>query len=221
MTRAKNDGDRLKKLVAAAEAFDHSDIKKHNSDVKAGAFSIVCSILRSCMPFLIANSKEIRIILKILLQLLTCSDDRLCASFCTDGSALTLDLLELIEINYRLGKKGDPKSLVLAQHVVEKLMVGVRVPLVMVKQQEELLLSLVNNINGCTGKFAMHLSMRVIARLSEHSQNKQAMFVFHGLVESVEVCFARMLMLVQLLIVSYTFFVQLPLRLPRRTCTKK
>ena len=55
----------------------------------------------------------------------------------------------------------------------------------MVKQHKELLSSLVGNINGATGRFVMHLSMKIIASLSEHSQNKQVMFAFPGLVETI------------------------------------
>lgn len=99
MTRACNDGDRLKKLAAAAKAFNHGDANKHDSDIKAGAVALVCNILRSCSPFFIARSKEIRHCLNILLSLYRCSEERLRASFCTDGSTLVLMLLELIEIN--------------------------------------------------------------------------------------------------------------------------
>ena len=183
MTRGKNDSDRLRKLVTAAKLFDHTDSKSHDRDVKDGAVAIVSSILRSCSPFFIARQKEIQLCLMILLRLYRCSEERLCASFCTDGTTLILDLLELVEINYRLGKKGDTKSLVLAQHVIDVLSQA-RAPLTMVKRQEELLSSLIGNIHGATGRFGMHLSLKIIASLSEHSQNKESMFKA-GLLESV------------------------------------
>mmetsp|Transcript_23964 Transcript_23964/g.41018 ORF Transcript_23964/g.41018 Transcript_23964/m.41018 type:complete len:199 (-) Transcript_23964:463-1059(-) len=87
--------------------------------------------------------------------------------------------------NYRLGKKGDVKSLVLAQRVANKLMAGAWVPLSMVKQRDHLLSSLIGNINGATGRFVMHLSMKIIANLSEHSQNKHLMFSSPGLLVSI------------------------------------
>lgn len=186
VTRAKNNNDRLKLLIAAAKEFNHNDPRKHDSDIKAGAIAFLCSILRSCSPYFIARSKEIQNCLTIILCLYRCSEERLCASFCTDGSTLTLDLLELIEINYRLGKRGDAKSLVLAQNVIYKLCQA-RVPLSMVRGQEELLSSLVGNINGVTGRFVMHLSMKMIASLSEHEHNKLVMFAFPGLMESIAV----------------------------------
>lgn len=109
-TRAKSESDRLKKLNICLKAFDHRDADKHDSDIKAGAVAIICSIVRSCSPAFISKSKEIRFSLKILLQLYRyCSGDRLRASFCTDGASLIPDLLELVEINYRLGKRGDTK----------------------------------------------------------------------------------------------------------------
>jgi hypothetical protein len=186
VTHGKNDSDRLKKLITAAHSFDHSDSRAHDRDIKDGAVAIVCSILRSCSPFLIARSKEIQLCLMILMRLYRCcSEERLCASFCTDGTILILDLLELIEINYRLGKKGDPKSLVLAQHVIDVLSQA-RIPLSMVKRQEELISSLVGNIHGATGRFVMHLSMKMLACLSEHSQNKESMFKT-GLLETIVV----------------------------------
>ena len=184
-TRAKTDNDRLKKLIAASKLFDHCDASKHDADIKAGAVSLVCAILRSCSMFFKSRSKEIQHCLKILLNLFRCSTDRLCASFCTDGAALFLVLLEFIEINYRLGKKGDVKSLVLAQGVLDKLVAGARVPLSRIKLQEDLLSSLVGNISGATGSLVMHISLKVIASLSEHSQNKQAMYSFPGLMEAI------------------------------------
>jgi hypothetical protein len=183
VTRGKNDSDRLRKLATAAKLFDHADSRNHDRDVKDGAVAIVCSILLSCMPFFIARSKEIQLCLMILLCLYRCSEERLCASFCTDGTTLILDLLELVEINYRLGKKGDIKSLVLAQHIIDMLSQA-RAPLSMVKRQEELLSSLVGNIHGATGRFVMHLSLKIIASLSDHSQNKESMFKA-GLLETV------------------------------------
>ena len=83
--------------------------------------AVICSILRSCSPFYITKSKEIVSCLTILLRLYRCSIDRLCASFCTDGTTLILILHELVEINYRLGKKGDVQALVLARSILEKL----------------------------------------------------------------------------------------------------
>ena len=186
VTRAKNNNDRLKILTAAAKEFNHNDVRKHDSDIKAGAIAFLCSILRSCSPYFIERAKEIQNCLTITLCLYRCSEERLCASFCTDGSALVLDLLELIEINYRLGKRGDAKSLVLAQNVVYKLC-HARVPLAMVRGHDDLLSSLVSNINGVTGRFVMHLSMKMIASLSEHVQNKRVMFAFPGLMESIAV----------------------------------
>ena len=186
VTRAKNSNDRLKILISAVKEFNHNDPRKHDSDIKAGAIAFLCSILRSCLPYFIARSKEIQSCLTIILCLYRCSDERLCASLCTDGTRLVLDLLELIEINYRLGKRGDAKSLVLAQNVMYKLC-QVRVPLTMVRGQDDLLSSLVGNINGVTGRFVMHLSMKMIASLSEHEQNKRVMLTFPGLMESIVV----------------------------------
>lgn len=73
----------------------------------------------------------------------------------------------------------------LAQHLVEKILVGATVPLTLVKRSDDLLSSLVGNINGATGRFVMHLGMKMVASLSEHPHNKEAMFAFPGLVESV------------------------------------
>lgn len=184
-TRAKTDNDRLKKLIAASKLFEHCDARKHDADIKAGAVSLVCAILRSCSMLFIARSKEIQHCLKILLNLFRCSTDRLCASFCTDGTTLIIDLLELIEINYRLGKKGDVKSLVLAQGVVDKLICGARVPLSKIKLQEDLFSSLVQNISGATGSLVMHQSMKIIASLSENSQNKRAMYSFPCMMDAI------------------------------------
>ncbi|KAL9188642.1 hypothetical protein ACHAXT_007020 [Thalassiosira profunda] len=184
--RAKSDGDRLKKLAAAAKAFDHSATANHDADIKSGAGAVLCSVLRSCSSVFAAKPKEVQLCLTILLQLYRCSDERLRASFCTDGCALVLDLLELIEINYRLGRKGDAKSLVLAQRVLNKLIGVARVPLEMVNRHDELLSSLVGNINGVTGRFAMHSSFQLVATMAEHTQNKRAMLAFPGLMDSVE-----------------------------------
>ena len=173
----------MKKLAVTAKAFNHNDIPKHDSDVKAGAVAIVRSVLRSCSISFSGRSKEIQHCLQILLNLYQCSEERLCASFCTDG-IIIIDLLELIEINYRLGKKGDIPTLVLAQHVVDKLS-SVRVPLSMVKEQEQLLSSLVGNITGCTGHLVMNMSIKILAAISKHSKNKQALFIFPKLMEAV------------------------------------
>lgn len=184
VTRSNDIGNgRLKKLAVAAKAFNHNDIRKHDSDVKQGAVAIVRSILHSCSMSFSGRSKEIQHCLQILLNLYRCSEERLCASFCTDG-IIILDLLEIIEINYRLGKKGDIPTLVLAQHVVDKLS-SVRVPLSMVNEQEQLLSSLIGNITGCTGHLVMTMSMKILAAISEHSKNKQAMFNFPKLMNAV------------------------------------
>ncbi|KAL7466343.1 hypothetical protein ACHAXS_006642 [Conticribra weissflogii] len=192
VTRAKDDADRVKKLAAAVKEFNHHDKDKHDSDIKSGAVSIVCNILRSCSPFFIAKSKEVQYLCKILLQLFRCSEDRARAAFCLDGSTLIAVLLEIIEINYRLGKKGDVKSLVLVQNVVETLIQLARVPLTMVKRHCELLTCLINYINGVTGKLAMYHSIKCIAILSEHTLNKQVLLTFPHLMESVEVCARHM-----------------------------
>ena len=173
----------MKKLTAAAKAFDHNDIRKHDSDIKTGAVAIVRSILHSCSMSFSGRSKEIQHCLQILLNLYRCSEERLCASFCTDG-IIILDLLEIIEINYRLGKKGDIPTLVLAQRIIDKLS-SIRVPLSMVKEQEQLLSSLIGNITGCTGQLVMNMSMKILAAISEHSKNKQAMFIFPKLMGAV------------------------------------
>ena len=99
VTRAKDDSDRLNKLIIAEKTFNHNETDKHDNDIKAGAVKIVCGILRSCSPF---QKTQTRSCLAILLQLYRCSPSRLCASFCTDAAALTPQLMELIEINYRL-----------------------------------------------------------------------------------------------------------------------
>ena len=90
-----NGSSRLKKLAVAAKAFNHNDMCKHDSDVKQGAVAIVRSILRSSSMSLNGRSKEIQHCLQILLNLYRCSEERLCASYCTDG-IIILDLLEII-----------------------------------------------------------------------------------------------------------------------------
>mmetsp|Transcript_15502 Transcript_15502/g.32613 ORF Transcript_15502/g.32613 Transcript_15502/m.32613 type:complete len:500 (+) Transcript_15502:151-1650(+) len=192
VTRAKDDADRVKKLAIAVKAFNHHDKDTHDADIKSGAISIVCNVLRSCSPFFIAKSKEVQHLCKILLQLLRCNEDRARAAFCLDGSALITVLLEVIEINYRLGRKGDVKCLVLVQNVFEKLIHLARVPLTMVKRHNELLICLINYINGVTGKLAMYHSIRCIATLSEHTLNKQAVLTFPNLMASVEICARHM-----------------------------
>ena len=143
-------------------------------------------MLCSYSQLFIAKSKEIQQLCRILLQLYRCSDERVRASFCLDGSTLIITLLEVIEINYRLGKKGDTKCLVLAQNVVDKLINLARAPLALVKSHNSLLSTLISYINGATGKIAMYHSMKCIASLSEHTQNKQALLTFPNLMESVE-----------------------------------
>ena len=187
VTRAKDDSHRLEKLQLAVEALDHHDRQKHDDDIKAGAVQIVYSILRSCSPFFIAKSELVKSCCTILLQLYRCSQERARASFCTDGFALVTNLLEVIEINYRLGKLGDPKCLLLANDVIYKLLDVAKVPLMMVKNQHELVSSLVSNINGASGKYVMHLSLKSIASLSEHVENKQAMLTIPGLLDAIEV----------------------------------
>lgn len=124
---------------------------------------------------------------KILDHLYRCNEDKAKVSFCLDGSALIINLLELIEINYRLGRKGDTKCLVAAQNLIDKLLNFAVVPLSLIKRREELMFSLVSSINGATGRLVMFLSMKCISMLSEHKQNKQALLTYPGLVRSVEV----------------------------------
>jgi len=173
----------LKKLAVAAKAFNHNDMRKHDNDVKQGAVAILRNILRSCSMTFSGRSKEVQHCLQILLHLYRCSEERLCASYCTDG-IIILDLLEIIEINYRMGKKGDISTLVLAQRIIDKLS-SIRVPLSMVKEQEQLLSSLIGNITGCTGSLVMNISFKILASLSKHSKNKQAMFIFPKLMNAV------------------------------------
>ena len=92
--------------------------------------------------------------------------------------------LRSYEINYRLGKKGDVPTLVLAQRIIDTLS-SIRVPLSMVNEQEQLLSSLIGNITGCTGHLVMNMSMKILAAISEHSKNKQAMFIFPKLMNAV------------------------------------
>ncbi|KAL7480376.1 hypothetical protein ACHAW6_006070 [Cyclotella cf. meneghiniana] len=47
--------------------------------------------------------------------------------------------------------------------------------------------SLVSNINGATGRIVMFQSMKCVAMLSEHKQNKQMLLTYPGLLKSVEV----------------------------------
>ena len=97
------------------------------------------------------------------------------------------NLLEVIEINYRLGKLGDPKCLLLANDVICKLLSVAKVPLSMVKNKDEFISSLVSNINGASGKYVMQLSLKSIASLSEHVENKQVMLDAKGLLGAVQV----------------------------------
>jgi hypothetical protein len=152
VTRAKSDTDRLKKLALAAKAFSHSDASKHDDDIKAGAASILCSLLRSCSP---AKSKEVVLLCKILIKLYRCNEDRARASFCIDGAVLITNLLEVIEINYRLGRRGDAMCLVVAQNLIDKLLSVACVPVAFIKRHEDLISSLVSNVNGATGKLVM------------------------------------------------------------------
>lgn len=184
VTRGEHDKDRLQKLLTAAQAFDHTDTKTHNRDIQDGAVVIVCSILHSCSPFFVARAKEIQLCLTILLRLYRCSEERLCASFCTDGTNLILIFLELIEVNYRLGKKGDAQHIVLAQRVID-ILCKARVPLSMVKRQEELISSLVGNVHGATGRFVMHLSMKILASLSEHHVHNRVILFDADLLDTV------------------------------------
>lgn len=97
------------------------------------------------------------------------------------------NLLEVIEINYRLGKLGDPKCLLLANDVIDKLLGVAKVPLSLVKNKDEFVSSLVCNINGASGKYVMHLSLKSIASLSEHVENKQLMLGAKDLLGAVQV----------------------------------
>jgi hypothetical protein len=186
VTRAKDDSHRLEKLQLAAEALDHHDRQKHDEDIKAGAVQIVCHILRSCSPLFIKKSEQVKSCCNIFLQLYRCSQDRARASFCIDGFTLVTNLLEVIEINYRLGKLGDPKCLLLANDVICKLLDVAKVPLTMIKNEDEFVSSLVSNINGASGKYVMHLSLKIIASLSEHVENKQVM-LNPGILGAIEV----------------------------------
>ena len=157
VTRAKNESDRLKKLAATAKVFNHHDKSKHDDDVKAGAVSILCNLLRSCSPFFVSQSKEVYWLCKILIQLYRCNEDRAKVSFCIDGSILLINLFEVIEVNYRLGKKGDALCLVVAQKTIDKLLSFACVPLSLIKRDDELMLSLMSNINGATGRIVMFM----------------------------------------------------------------
>jgi len=96
-------------------------------------------------------------------------------------------LLEVIEINYRLGKLGDPKCLLLANDVIYKLLDVAKVPLTMIKHENELVSSLVSNINGASGKYVMHLSLKILASLSDHVENKQVMLDIPDILGAIEV----------------------------------
>eukprot|EP00970_Alexandrium_tamarense_P003355 scaffold529_cov196-Alexandrium_tamarense.AAC.51 len=187
VTRATNDTDRLKRLNAAAKIFNHHDKRKHDHDVKAGAVAVVCNILRSFSAVFVAKSKEVQCLCNILLHLCRCSEDRARASFCLDGTSLIVSLLEVVEINYRLGQMGSTKCLVSAQNTIDRLISFACVPLDMIKRSDELMSSLVSNINGATGRIVMHCSMKCLARLSEHTQNKQVLLTYPRLLASVEV----------------------------------
>lgn len=187
-----NTGDRLKKLIIATKEFNHYNCDKHNSDIKAGAVTIVCSLIKSCAPFSKSsspfNEEEIRTCLRMLVRLYRSSDQkRLQASFCTDASTLISLLLELIEINFRLGSRGDAKSLVLAQDIMAKLISVARVKLTWVKDYTTMVSSLIDTINGATGKFVMHQSMQLIATLSEHDDNKRLLLTFDRFLESIAI----------------------------------
>jgi hypothetical protein len=198
----------------ATKVFNHYDKSKHDKDIKAGAISIICSLIRSFSPFFITKSKEVYWLCKILIQLYRCNEDRAKVSFCLDGSTLIINLLEIIEINYRLGKKGDMNCLVLAQNLFERLLSMACVPLVLIKRHEELMSSLVSNINGATGRIVMLFvswfskyvylspltkpanltciasfiqSIKCVSVLSEHQHNKQSLLTYPGLIKSVEV----------------------------------
>ena len=187
VTRARDDIHRLEKLHLVMDVLDHHDTQKHDEDIKAGAVQIVCSILRSCSPFFIEKSDIIKCCCNILLQLYRCSHDRARASFCTNGFTLIINLLEVVEINYRLGKLGDSKCLLLASDVICKLLENAQVPLTKVKSRDELLSSLISNVHGACGKHAMRLSLKIIARLSEHTENKHFILAAKDLVAAINV----------------------------------
>ena len=71
-------------------------------------------------------------------------------------------------------------------------MAGARVPLTMIKQQEELLSSLVGNITGVACNFSVHLSLKLLRSLSEPKNNKEAMFAFPRLMDSIRICSTHM-----------------------------
>ena len=75
----------------------------------------------------------------------------------------------------------------IAQNLVDKLISLSCVPLVLIKRHKELMSSLVLNVNGATGRIVMFQSMKCVAMLSEHKQNKQVLLTYPGLIKSVEV----------------------------------
>lgn len=186
VTRAKDDSQRLEKLELAVGAFDHHETNKHDDDIRKGAVHIVSSILRSLTPFFVAKADQVKSCCILLLQLYRCSVERARASFCTDGCALITILLEVVEIHYRLGKLGDTECLLLSKEVIEKLLDVAKVPLSMVKNEGDFISSLVSNVMGASGKYVMQLSLKIIASLSDHIENKQVLLT-PGLLKAVEV----------------------------------
>lgn len=167
-------------------AFDHHETNKHDDDIRKGAVHIVSSILRSLTPFFVAKADQVKSCCILLLQLYRCSVERARASFCTDGCALITNLLEVVEIHYRLGKLGDTECLLLSKEVIEKLLDVAKVPLSMVKNEDDFISSLVSNVMGASGKYVMQLSLKSIASLSDHIENKQVLLT-PGLLKAVEV----------------------------------
>ena len=167
-------------------AFDHHETNKHDDDIRKGAVHIVSSILRSLTPFFVAKADQVKSCCILLLQLYRCSVERARASFCTDGSALITNLLEVIEIHYRLGKLGDADCLLLSKEVIEKLIDVAKVPVFMVKNEDDFISSLVSNVMGASGKFVMQLSLKSIASLSDHIENKQVLLT-PELLKAIEV----------------------------------
>lgn len=167
-------------------AFDHHETNKHDDDIRKGAVHIVSSILRSLTPFFVAKADQVKSCCILLLQLYRCSVERARASFCTDGCALITNLLEVVEIHYRLGKLGDTECLLLSKEVIEKLLDVAKVPLSMVKNEDDFISSLVSNVMGASGKYVMQLSLKSITSLSDHIENKQVLLT-PGLLKAVEV----------------------------------
>ena len=167
-------------------AFDHHETNKHDDDIRKGAVHIVSSILRSLTPFFVAKVDQVKSCCILLLQLYRCSVERARASFCTDGCALITNLLEVVEIHYRLGKLGDAECLLLSKEVIEKLLDVAKVPLSMVKNEDNFISSLVSNVMGASGKYVMQLSLKSIASISDHIENKQVLLT-PGLLKAVEV----------------------------------